>query len=598
MRDKRWKSVLLLSAVGVASCAREIPVPGPPPDRTPPVPRPIDGSTGEPGKTGPRQGLGPTAFIRTQDSDHWVSQTFQIQDRHRRVLLVGKPEQPSVRIPRLALNNREPTTETVEYPVSQSFDNLQDAANAAEGGDLIAVLPGSYVGFVLGDKASAEDGSYIHIKALGAPGEVVIDRPSVEDPNWMIYLQAAHHVIIDGFNVAGASQPRRQGQQAAQGRAPRAGIMIDGSFGRTSKLAHHVVVLDNFSHHHRKWGLHGTDTHSVLLQGNLFSHSAEEHGAYASDGSDNWVVRRNVFFANHAGGFQANLDPESSIEELLTHPSFRGYGRESTRAWAENLLRTATQRFGEHGFPDGRGVNFIIEENVLNGNGQAGGAAINAAGLSESLIQNNLIYGNQSAGIALWNDDNLWDEPLVKPGPRTAAEVSGPETLPLWGCQHVVLRNNTVIMSRSSRAAIQCGPGSFGCRVRNNILINDGTNSLEIAPTAVYKFDASHNVLNQVVYDGTAPAFKSLAISLPEKNATLGVTRARVAAEFVRNGDEPWVLLDGSWWKLNPARPDFRPKQRSSLFTAQGDAQELPIRDLMGVKRVRPDLGALTPAAE
>lgn len=597
MRMSPWKLGLILGLF-VIGCGRVIEVPGPPPVEDPPPPHAVPAPSAA---GGPAQGPGLSAspFVKTQDSDEWVAQTFKVQERYARVLVVGAQAPQTVRVARLALNAREPAGEPVEHKVDRAFTSLQDAANEARGGDLIAVLPGSYVGFVLGDKPTAGDGSYIHFKALGAPGEVIIDRPSVEDPNWMIYLQAAHHVIIEGFQIAGQSQPRQaQAQAPAGARAPRAGIMIDGAFGRTGKLAHHVAILDSFSHHHRKWGLHATDSHTVLLQGNLFAHSAEEHGAYASDGSDNWVVRRNVFFSNHASGFQANLDPEASFEEVLTHDSFRGHPREATRAWAESLLRTAAQRFGEGGFPDGRGVNFIIEANVFNGNGQAGGAAINLAALSDSLVQNNLLYGNGASGIALWDNDNLYDEPLEKSGPRTPEQVTGPEALPLFGCQNVTIRSNTVLMNRAGRPALQCGPGSFGCRVRNNILVNDGSPSFEVVPTAIYKLDAGYNAVNQIVYEGLAPALKSLAVSLPETRTTLGVTRAKVGAEVVRAGEEPWVVLEGGWWKLNPARPDFRPKRGSALLAGQGDAREMPPRDLLGVKRTTADLGALAPAAD
>jgi hypothetical protein len=337
----------------------------------------------------------------------------------------------------------------------------------------------------------------------------------------------------------------------------------------------------------------------VLLQDNLFAHSAEEHGAYASDGSDNWVVRRNVFINNHASGFQANLDPEASLEELLTHPDMRRHGpMQPTRAWVDGLLRAATAKFGEHGFPDGRGVGFIIEGNVFHGNGRAGGAAINLAALHDSLVQNNLLYGNGASGIALWDNDNLWDEPLISPGPRTPEQVSGPEALPRFGCQNVTIRNNTVLMSRGGRAALQCGDGSFGCRVRNNILVNDATPSLEVVPTSIYKLEVSHNVLNDVSYEGASPALKGLAVSLPEARAQTGVTRARLATELVRPGEEPWVLLEGSWWKLNPSRPDFRPKRGSKLLAGQGDGRAMPAKDLLGAKRTGADLGAFAAAAE
>jgi hypothetical protein len=585
--------LVILAAAGLA-CSPTIEVPGPPPDQGQPLPGPrIPAPKGPPGQGGV-QGSAAAAFVTTQDSDEWVAQSFKIQERYARVLVVGEPAPPTVRVARLDLNARGPAGEALEYKVERSFKTLQDAANEARGGDLIAVLPGSYVGFVIGDKRGAGDGSYIHVKALGEPGQVVINRGSLEDPNWMIYLQAAHHVILEGLHLAGNSQPGQGG-----GRQPRAGIMIDGAFGRTGKIAHHIAVIGSFSHHHRKWGLHATDSHTVLLQDNLFAHSAEEHGAYASDGSDNWVVRRNVFANNHASGFQANLDPEASFDELLTHPDLRSQGpMQPTRAWVQGLLRAATAKFGEHGFPDGRGVNYIIEGNVLHGNGRAGGAAINLAAMSDSLVQNNLIYGNGASGIALWDNDNLWDEPFAKPGPRAPDQVTGPDALPMFGCQNVTIRNNTVLMSRGGRPALQCGDGSFGCRVRNNILVNDASPSIEVVPTSIYKFDASHNALNDVSYEGASPALKSLAVSLPETRAQLGVNRARLASELVRPGEEPWVILEGSWWKLNPARPDFRPKRGSKLLAGQGDGKAMPAKDLLGAKRAAADLGAFAAAAE
>lgn len=589
MRRACWKGLLVLAAAGPA-CGPTIQVPGPAPEGAPPAPRPVaPKSAAKDADARPRVG----AFVQAQDSDDWVARSFLVQGRYTRVLAVGEtaPTPTTVRLPRFDLNGRDFGGEPVDYPVTRAFKTLQEAANEARGGDLVVVAPGKYVGFVLGDKPTAADGSYIHFKALGDPGQVIIDRPSLEDPNWMILLQAAHHVILEGFNVAGSNQPGR-----GKGPGPRAGIMIDGHFGRSGKLAHHIAVVRSFSHHHRSWGLHGTDSHTVLLQDNLFAHSAQEHGAYASDGSDNWVVRRNVFLNNHASGFQANLDPERSLEELLTHPDFRGRTREPTRAWVEALLRDATSKFGEHGFPDGRGVNFLIEANVFNGNGRAGGAAVNLAALSSSIVQNNLLYGNGAGGIVLWEDDNLYDEPFITPGPRTPEQVTGPEALPLFGSQNVVIRNNTVLMSRPGRAALQCGDGSFGCRVRNNILVNDGSPSIEILPTAIYKLDVASNVTNQIVYEGTASALKSLAVSLPETRALMGVNRARLAPELTRPGDEPWVTLEGGWWQLNAARPDFRPKSTSKMLVGQGDKGEQPRRDLLGNKRTGADIGAFAAA--
>src|SRR6185369_2204953 len=155
---------------------------------------------------------------------------------------------------------------------------------------------------------------------------------------------------------------------------------------RSGKMAHHLVIVGNYSHNHTKWGFHSTDTRTVLIEDNCFALSAVEHSGYASDGSDDYVIRRNVFFGSAASGLQCNIDSVSSLHELLKHPALAGYRpEEPTREWALGLIARATAKFGEGNFPDGWGVNFIIEDNVINGNGRRGGGSLNLAALQESL---------------------------------------------------------------------------------------------------------------------------------------------------------------------------------------------------------------------
>src|SRR5215470_16766756 len=512
-------------------------------------------------------------FYHTQNSDDWVEHTIHVERRYTRVLVVDSSDHPPrhLAIPLLDLNARKTAPgATDQYPVFASFKTLQAAADAARGGDLIAVMPGNYAGFVLEDKPSAADWRYIHFRAMGQPGDVVIDRPS-RIPDWMILLRAAHHVIIQGFNIAGSNAP------AQPPSGPRAGIMLDGEFRNTGKQTHHIVLLDNFSHDHRKWGFHTRDTHSVLIQGNLFARSAMEHSGYVSNGSDNYVIRRNIFFGSNSGGLQCNLDPLSSLEDLAKKPELSSYPKEQpTRAWAVGLVKLATEQFGENNFPDGRGVNFIIEDNVMNENGKAGGGSLNLAGLQDSLIQNNLIYDNRNHGIAQWNDANPYDETYAEPGPTSPEHVKGPDDLPLWGCNRNIIRNNTVLMNNHGRAALQARNGSWGVKLRNNIFINDERSSIEIFNTSIYRLDAMYNVANTVDYsdnagdDKVAPmpdSMKVLATHLPDGPDTItGITRERAAKEFVRYSNEPWIIVEGKWWRLNPNRPDFRPRADSQVF--------------------------------
>jgi len=533
-------------------------------------------------------------FFRTQDSDDWVNHSIHVQNKYARVLVVDASGHPprSISVPSLNLNSRENINgASKSYRVTAQFKTLQEAADAAQGGDLIAVMPGVYAGFVVEDKPSARDGHYIHFRAMGEPGDVIINQPS-RIPDWLILLRATHHVIIQGFNLAGSNRP---------GQAPtgtRAGIMLDGDFSKTSKQTHHVVLVGNFSHNHRKWGFHSRDTHTVLIQDNLFASSAQEHSGYASDGSDNYVIRRNVFFGSNAGGLQCNLDTVSSFHDLIKNPELQGYPKEEpTREWAVGLIKLATEKFGANNFPDGVGVNFIIEDNVINENGKAGGGSLNLAGLQDSLIQNNLIYGNWNHGIAQWNDQNPYDQAYVEPGPTAPEQVKGPNDLPLFGCKGNVIRNNTVLMSNPERAAMQSRNGSWGTKMRNNIFINDQGSSVEIYNTSIYRLDSTFNVTNAVGYAGMPDSLKALATSLPEGSETItGVTQERAAKEFVRYSNEPWVIIEGKWWRLNPSRPDFHPRADSKLFSNWGDAKDLPEYDLSGHRRNSPSMGAYAPA--
>jgi len=552
-------------------------------------------------------------FVKTQNSDEWVAKTFHVQHRYSRVLLVGSgAEMKNVSVAPLDLNDPFAQKPGRSYPVFQRFATLQEAADAAHGGDLVAVLPGHYAGFVMRDKSDAGDGKYIHFKALGAPGSVVIDQAS-QVPDWMVLLEAAHHVILEGFNIAGMTGP------GLEPKGPRAGIMLGTNFGVHGKQAHHLAIVRVFSHNHVMWGLHTTDTHTVLIEDSVFALSCIEHSAYVSDGSDNYVIRRNIFFGSYASGLQINLDPESSLHEVLRHPHFKGFPPEQpTKEWAQKLLQAANEEFGENNYPDGRGINFIVEENVINGNGKRGGGSLNLAGLQDSLIQNNLIYGNFNHGIALWDNGNPYDASAVLPGPSSPEQASDPASLPFWGCQRNVIRNNTVLLDAKGRSALLLNNGSWGNVVRNNILINDQPNSLEVTATSIYRLDSGFNVLNTIHYVGVSahslpwviqpgsnavtspfsetemlPALKPLALNLDENNhSRVGLSREGVAKEFLKYNEEPWIVIEDGMWRLNPARPDFHPRSGSTLLTDSVDQKQLPQRNVAGERRKTPSVGA------
>jgi hypothetical protein len=91
-----------------------------------------------------------------------------------------------------------------------------------------------------------------------------------------------------------------------------------------------------------------------------------------------------------------------------------------------------------------------IERNVIHGNGENGGSAINCDGVQESLIRNNLLYGNHASGISLYRID--------------VAE----------GAMNNGVVNNTIRMAPDGRWAINIKNRSTDNTVSNNILLHDG----------------------------------------------------------------------------------------------------------------------------
>jgi hypothetical protein len=151
-------------------------------------------------------------------------------------------------------------------------------------------------------------------------------------------------------------------------------------------------------------------------------------------------------------------------------------------------------------------------------------------------------------------------------------------------------------MNNPGRAAMQSRNGSWGTKMRNNIFINDQPSSIEIFNTSIYQVDSSFNVINTLSYTNMNSALKHLARVLPEgAQTTADITLEKAAQEFVRYSNEPWIIISGNWWQLNPNKPDFRPRADSKLFANWGDSQELPPRDLEGRKRLDRSIGALVP---
>ena len=268
MTTGRW-ALVLAAAGGVATagaaCRGETPAAVAPDAERPnstefwrPAPTPPPAAPGAAGDGAPRTAREMVAalppFVRTDDSDVWVARSFVLQPAYTRALLVGAgPALAEVEVPppSLAPSPGPP----VKVKVAATFATIGEAIAEAKGGDLIAVRPGRYAGFVVAHDATMKDGAYVVVKALGQPGEVVVDRGAIADPDWMILVKAGHHLVIDGLALRGS----------VDGKGPRAGIMLDGDFRHTTALTHHVAIRNVWSDGHREWGIHATDTRTVLV---------------------------------------------------------------------------------------------------------------------------------------------------------------------------------------------------------------------------------------------------------------------------------------------------------------------------------------------
>ena len=72
-----------------------------------------------------------------------------------------------------------------------------------------------------------------------------------------------------------------------------------------------------------------------------------------------------------------------------------------TRSSETTSLAFSSTAMPARGAP-GSSRNALIEDNIIYDNGAAGGSAINCDGVQDSEIVNNLMYGNQAGGIALF----------------------------------------------------------------------------------------------------------------------------------------------------------------------------------------------------
>lgn len=256
------------------------------------------------------------------------------------------------------------------------------------------------------------------IAFLADPG-VTIDQDNNDTPDG-INLEGASYVTIDGFKVIGAT---RAGFRCAQ--------------------AEFVTFSNNVAENNGRWGIFTGFCDDLLIENNNCSGSVDEHGVYVSNSADRPIVRGNILWNNNANGLHMNGDLSMG---------------------GDGLIESA-----------------IVENNVIYGNGAAGGSAINCDGCQNARIFNNLIYDTHASGISLYAID--------------ATE----------GSKSNQIYNNTVIVASDGRWCLNIQDASTGNQAYNNILLNEHgfRGSIDISQDSLEGWTSDYNVvMDRFTIDG------------------------------------------------------------------------------------------------
>ncbi|MCD4654445.1 right-handed parallel beta-helix repeat-containing protein [bacterium] len=297
---------------------------------------------------------------------------------------------------------------------SEPWATISHAADMARAGDTIHVTAGTY----------AESVRFVHpgepenlIRCIGE-GDVLVNA---EGADWGLFVDGyednnGKYVEIDGVSVTNAT---------------RGGIRIS--------WANDTIIKNCESFTNGRWGIFTDYADDIQLLDNNCHDNIEEHGIYVSNSGDRPLIRGNICWNNAGAGIQINADP-----------AMEG---------------------------DGITSKALVEDNICYNNGELGGAAINLASVRDSVIRNNLLYGNHAGGIACWGDGN------------------GPD----WGCKDNVFVNNTIVFdSDEGRWCLSLKEASTNAVILNNILIGGRRGALEFSSDSLNGMQSDYNIMHSL----------------------------------------------------------------------------------------------------
>jgi hypothetical protein len=238
---------------------------------------------------------------------------------------------------------------------------IQTAANAVMPGDTVMIQAGTYTGFVVSARGTAQAPiTFTGVGAVNIDGAATVDRDAV-------HIEGASYVVIEGLRVTGAK---------------RAGI--------SALECDHITIRNNHVDANARWGVFSSFCDDLLVENNEASRSGTEHGIYASNSADRPVIRGNLIWGNGMCGVHMNGDI-----------NFGGDGVISGAIIEDNVIRDNGVRGGSAINGDGV-TGALIRNNVIDGNHASGISLYQIDGGAPS--SNNTIVNNtvRMASDARW----------------------------------------------------------------------------------------------------------------------------------------------------------------------------------------------------
>jgi parallel beta-helix repeat protein len=308
---------------------------------------------------------------------------------------------------------------------------LQYAVETISSGDTVIVRAGTYLGCRI--RNSGQVGATKTLVAEVAQAAVINAPGPQNSHSSLIEIEngsgtAVTDWIIDGFEVSNS---------------PHHGIDI--------RITDRITVRNCYVHHSAPTasgtGIFLAFSYHPTLENNESAFNSE-HGIYQSNSGDNPTFRGNRSHDNNGAGIHMNGDKSAKCP--------------CGPYTADGIISFA-----------------LIENNVLSGNGVAGGSAINADGVDDSTFRNNLLFNNHAFGISLFSTDGA------------------------HGSSGNKVYNNTIVQAIDGRWCINIPksgkgrPSPTGNIVKNNILYTERVDkgSIDVYSTTSGVLQSDYNVV-------------------------------------------------------------------------------------------------------